>query len=71
MPLYLQSQPPTSHNIMTTTRKHLRITITGETYDDLIEALKEVHRKVEEEYISGFDSNETGDYEFDITESAK
>ena len=53
---------------MTTTRKHLRITITGETYDDLIEALKEVHRKVEEEYISGFDSNESGDYEFDVTE---
>jgi hypothetical protein len=54
--------------MMTTTRKHLRITITGETYDDLVEALEEVHRKVEEEYISGFDSNETGDYEFDITD---
>jgi len=56
---------------MTTTRKHLRITITGETYGDLVEALEEVHRKVEEEYTSGFDRNETGDYEFDITESAK
>ena len=53
---------------MTTTRKHLRITITGETYDDLVEAIKEVQRKVEEQYISGFDSNETGDYEFDVTE---
>jgi len=56
---------------MTTTRKHLRITITGETYGDLVEALEEVHRKVEEEYLSGFDRNETGGYEFDITESAK
>jgi len=56
---------------MTTTRKHLRINITGETYGDLVEALEEVHRKVEEEYTSGFDRNETGDYEFDITESAK
>ena len=53
---------------MATTRKHLLITITGETYGDLVEALEEVHRKVEEEYISGFDRNETGDYEFDITD---
>ena len=53
---------------MSSTRKHLHITITGETYDDLVEALKEVRRKVEEEYISGFDSNETVNYEFDITE---
>jgi hypothetical protein len=56
---------------MTTTHKHLRITITGETYDDLVEALEEVHRKVEEEYTSGFNSNETGDYEFDIKEHTK
>jgi uncharacterized protein (DUF169 family) len=61
----------TERKMMTTTRKHLRITITGETYGDLVEALEEVHRKVEEEYLSGFDRNETGDYEFDITESAK
>lgn len=53
---------------MTSYRKHLRISISGETYDDLIEALKEVHRKVEEEYISGSDKNETGDYEFNVTE---
>jgi methylase of polypeptide subunit release factors len=49
-------------------RKYLRITITGETYDDLVEALKEVRRKVEEQYISGSDSNETGDYDFNVTE---
>ena len=53
---------------MTTTRKHLRITITGETYFDLEVALREVLKKIEEEYISGFNSNETGDYEFDVTE---
>jgi hypothetical protein len=59
---------PTSHNIMTTTRKHLRINITGESFYDLEVALDEVKKKIEEEYLSGFDSNETGDYKFDITD---
>lgn len=53
---------------MTTTRKHLRITITGESFYDLEVALDEVKKKIEEQYLSGFDSNETGDYEFDVTE---
>ena len=53
--------------MMTTTRK-LRITITGESFYDLEVALDEVKKKIEEEYISGFNSNETGDYEFDITD---
>jgi hypothetical protein len=53
---------------MTTTRKHLRITITGESFYDLEVALDEVKKKIEEEYLSGFDRNETGDYEFDITD---
>jgi hypothetical protein len=56
---------------MTTTRKHFSISITGESFYDLEVALDEVKKKIEEEYLSGFDRNETGDYEFDITESAK
>ena len=53
---------------MTTTRKHLRITITGESFYDLEVALDEVKKKIEEEYLSGFDSNEAGNYKFDITD---
>ena len=53
---------------MSSTRKHLRITITGETFWDLEVALDEVKKHIEEEYLSGFNSNETGDYEFDVTE---
>jgi hypothetical protein len=53
---------------MTSTRKHLRITITGESFYDLEVALDEVKKKIEEQYLSGFDNNETGDYEFDVTE---
>lgn len=53
---------------MSSTRKHLRITITGETFCDLEVALDEIKKKIEEQYLSGFDSCETGDYEFDVTE---
>jgi hypothetical protein len=53
---------------MTSTRKHLRITITGESFYDLEVALDEVKKKIEEQYLSGFYNNETGDYEFDVTE---
>ncbi len=53
---------------MTSTRKHLRITITGETFWDLEVALDEVKKYIQDEYLSGFNSNETGDYEFDVTE---
>jgi hypothetical protein len=49
-------------------RKHLRITITGESFYDLEVALDEVKKKIEEEYLSGFDRSATGDYEFDITD---
>ena len=53
---------------MSSTRKHLRITITGESFCDLEVALDEVKKHIEEEYLSGFNSNETGSYEFDVTE---
>lgn len=50
------------------TRKFLNIEISGETYSDLEAALEEVLHKVREEYLSGHGSNETGDYEFSVTE---
>ena len=56
---------------MTATRKKLSITITGETFSDLEIALEEVKKYIEDEYLSGFGSNETGDYEFDVTEELK
>lgn len=49
-------------------RKRLTITITGETTDGLGVSLDEVKRKVAEGYLSGFDSNETDDYEFEIVD---
>jgi len=52
---------------MTSTRKNLRVTITGETFNDLELALEEVKNYIEDEYLSGFGSNETGSYEFDVT----
>lgn len=44
--------------------KELDITIHGETVEDLLLALEEVKRLVENECTLGFDENETGDYEF-------
>ena len=57
--------------LMTATSKKLSITITGETFSDLEIALEEVKKYIEDEYLSGFGSNETGDYEFDVTEELK
>ena len=51
-----------------TTRTILTIKISGETDFDLEIAMEEVIRKVKEGYLSGFDSNETGDYEFSVSE---
>lgn len=45
----------------------LNIEIEGKTLSDLEFALDEVKRKVEETYRSGFDSNEDGSYQFEIT----
>ena len=45
---------------------NLIITITGETEDDLLFSIDEVRSKVEEGYTSGFGSNETASYNFDI-----
>ena len=53
---------------MSSTLKRLSITITGETFDDFELALEEVKNYIEDEYLSGFGSNETGSYNFDVTE---
>jgi hypothetical protein len=53
---------------MSNYRKRLTITITGETEDGLGYSLDEVKRKVTEGCLSGFDRNETDDYEFSIVD---
>ena len=44
----------------------LTVNIEGETVGDLTRALLEVNRKVGEGYLAGHDSNDTGNYNFDI-----
>ena len=51
--------------------KQLEITISGKTESDLTIALDEVRRKVEEGFLSGFDSNDSGSYTFEIKEVQK
>jgi len=48
--------------------KNLNITITGDDFFDLETALNEVKKMIEQEYLSGFNSNETSSYQFDVTE---
>lgn len=49
-------------------RKRLTITITGETEEGLGFSLDEVKKKVLDGYLSGFNSNETDDYEFSVVD---
>ena len=43
----------------------LKIEVEGETVGDLVLALEQVLNKVEEGYIEGADSNDTGRYRFE------
>lgn len=45
----------------------LEITANGDTEDDLVIALREVIRLVEQGFTSGFGLSETGSYDFLIT----
>ena len=45
----------------------LNVEIEGKTTSDLLMALDEVRRKVDETYTSGFDRNNDGNYNFNIT----
>jgi uncharacterized UPF0160 family protein len=51
--------------------KQLEITITGKTESDLSIALDEVRRRIEQGFLSGFDSNDNGSYTFEIKEVQK
>lgn len=46
----------------------LTVEIHGEEQDDLVLAIEQVTKSVKEGYLSGFDSNDTGEYYFDIKE---
>jgi hypothetical protein len=45
----------------------LTVNITGNRTSDLEDAIAEVKRLVDEGYLSGHDSNDTGEYQFDIS----
>jgi hypothetical protein len=47
--------------------KEFTITVSGETQSDIEAALEEVLKLVREGYLSGVDSNESGEYSFDST----
>jgi hypothetical protein len=53
---------------MTFTRKYLRITITGESTDDLILSLDTVRDYVSRGCQTSYGEFEDSDYEFDVTE---
>ncbi|MBT2293126.1 hypothetical protein J7E73_29235 [Paenibacillus albidus] len=46
--------------------KNLTINISGMTTDDLLDALVEVQKKVEQEYLSGADRNCSSKYLFEV-----
>ncbi|MEK8217175.1 hypothetical protein [Paenibacillus sp. FSL L8-0463] len=46
--------------------KNLTVNITGMTTEDLLIALEEVQKKVEQEYSSGGDRNTSGKYLFEV-----
>ena len=48
--------------------KILTIEVNGKTAADLAIALDEIKKKVEQGFLSGFDGNNSGNYEFDIKE---
>lgn len=47
-------------------RNLLKVEISGDSEQDLLEALDEVKKMVDEGYLSGFGSNQTGGFEFDL-----
>jgi hypothetical protein len=53
---------------MTSTRKYLRITITGESYDDLLSSLDQVTNYVSRGGRGSDGSFDESDYEYKITE---
>lgn len=44
----------------------LKVEINGKSINDLVIALEEVMNKVEDEYTSGFDRNDSGNYSFEV-----
>ncbi len=45
----------------------LTIEITGKTYGDLHSALEVVTKQISEEYRAGFDSNDDGNYSYNVS----
>ena len=49
--------------------KKLSVEVNGKTAADLKIALDEVKRKVEAGFLAAFDSNDSGDYAYEITDA--
>lgn len=47
------------------------ITFTGRTFDDVWHALEEAYGRMEGGMLSGHDSNESGSFTFDLSESTE
>lgn len=45
-----------------------RIEAVGDTIYDVLTALDEARKKIEEEYVAGSDSNDTSSYDFTVTQ---
>jgi hypothetical protein len=49
-------------------RLELKINITGQTVDDLVDALLVIRAQVANGYVTGHDKNDTGQYFYEVCE---
>jgi len=47
--------------------KVAKIELTGDTTEDLLIALDMVRKKISDEFIAGYDFNDSGSYDFSVT----
>lgn len=50
--------------------KILKITIHGDHTEDLIFAMDEIKKQIEDDYTSGIGANESGSFNYDISEKS-
>ena len=55
----------TENRVLADKRREYTIVAEGETLEDVIYAIEEAKRKIDEGYHSGMDSNETGEFYFE------
>lgn len=55
----------TENRVLDEGRREFTIVAEGETLEDIVIAIEEAKRKIDEGYHSGMDSNETGEFYFE------